>query len=316
MTVTLEDRTILVTGATGQVAFPIARALARSNRVLALGRFAEEEDRERIRGIGAEALRADLAAGDLSAVPGDVDYVLHFAVVRSSTPDFDGDLAMNAEGVGALMAHCREAQAFLHCSTAAVYQAADGEPRSEGDPLGDHHRVMMPTYSLAKIAAEAVVRFAARQWQLPTTIARLGVPYGDQGGWPWYHLMMMKSGVPIPVHERGPNRFPLLHEDDYLRHVPGLLEMADVPATAVNWAGSEDTCIEDWCAYLGELTGLEPKLEASEQALAPLPLDVAKLEARQGPSRVPWREGLRRMVEARNPELLAGAAASGGTGQE
>ncbi|MBW2244244.1 MAG: NAD(P)-dependent oxidoreductase, partial [Deltaproteobacteria bacterium] len=41
----LEDRTILITGATGQVAFPIARELARNNRVLALGRFQKEEDR-------------------------------------------------------------------------------------------------------------------------------------------------------------------------------------------------------------------------------------------------------------------------------
>ncbi|MBW2243669.1 MAG: NAD(P)-dependent oxidoreductase, partial [Deltaproteobacteria bacterium] len=298
-------RTILITGATGQVAFPIARELARNNRVLALGRFQKEEDRARIEGVGAEAVVADLVTGNFSSVPTKLDAVLHFAVARSSQPDFDGDLAMNAEGVGLLMAHCKDARAFLHCSTAGVYQAAEGEPRTEGDPLGDHHRVMMPTYSLAKIAAEAVVRFAARHWKLPTTIARLGVPYGDEGGWPWYHLMMMKSGVPIPVHPDGPNRFPLFHEDDYLRSIEGLLEMASVPATLVNWAGSEDTCIEEWCAYLGELTGLEPKLTAGDQTLAPLPLDVSKLEARVGPSQVSWREGLRRMVEARNPELLA-----------
>lgn len=306
----LEDQTILITGATGQVAFPIARELARSNRVFALGRFQKEEDRARIEAIGAQVVQADLATGDLASVPTRLDVVLHFAVARSAAPDFDADLAMNAEGVGALMAHCRQARAFLHCSTAGVYQAADGEKRAEGDPLGDHHRVMMPTYSLAKIAAEAVVRFAARQWNLPTTIARLGVPYGSQGGWPWYHLMMMKSGVPIPVHESGPNRFPLFHEDDYVRSISGLLEMASLPATLVNWAGSEDTCIEDWCAYLVELTGLEARLTASEQALAPLPLDVSRLESRLGPSRVPWREGLRRMVEARNPELLSGGTSA------
>ncbi|MCP5056664.1 MAG: NAD(P)-dependent oxidoreductase [bacterium] len=302
----MEGRSILITGATGQVAFPIARELARNNRVFALGRFQKAEDRVRIEGLGAQAVVADLVTGDFSSVPTGLDAVLHFAVTRSSTPDFEDDLAMNAEGVGMLMAHCKDARAFLHCSTAGVYQAAEGEPRSEGDPLGDHHRVMMPTYSLAKIAAEAVVRFSARQWKLPTTIARLGVPYGDEGGWPWYHLMMMmKNDVPIPVHPDGPNRFPLFHEEDYVRSLEGLLEMASVPATVVNWAGSEDTCIEDWCAYLGELTGLEPKLTPTDQALAPLPLDVSKLEDRVGRSRVPWREGLRRMVAARNPELLA-----------
>ena len=302
----LKGKTLLVTGATGQVAFPIVRALAPHNRVLAFGRFRKAEERERIAALGAEVVQGDLARGELDAIPEALDAVLHFAVARSGQPDFDGDLAANAEAVGLLMARCRRASAFLHCSTAAVYQAKGGVPASEGDPLGDHHRVMMPTYSICKIAAEAVVRTSARVFGVPTTIARLGVPYGNNGGWPWYHLMMMKTGAPIPVHASGPNRFPLLHEDDYVRHIEGLLALASVPAAIVNWAGSEDTGVEAWCAYLGELTGLEPKLVPSEKALAPLPLDVSRLEAKLGPSRVPWRDGLRRMVEARNPELLRG----------
>ena len=198
----------------------------------------------------------------------------------------------------------RPKRAFIHCSSAAVYQWKNGEPVSEGDPLGDHHRVMMPTYSLCKIAAESVVRFCARQWSTPTTIARLGVPYGDNGGWPWYHLMMMKAGVPIPVHPSGPNRFPLFHEDDLARTLDALVELASVPATLVNWAGSEDTSIEAWCEELARLTGLAPKLDRTAKALAPLPLDVRKLEARAGRSQVAWRDGLRRMLIARNPELL------------
>jgi nucleoside-diphosphate-sugar epimerase len=300
----LNGKTLLVTGATGQVALPIVRALAPHNRVFAFGRFLKAEDRARVAALGAEVVQGDLASGDLDAIPSTLDYVLHFAVARSPKPDFDGDLTANAEAAGLLMAHCHRATAFLHCSTAAVYQAKGGVPASESDPLGDHHRVMMPTYSICKIAAEAVVRSSARVFGVPTTIARLGVPYGNNGGWPWYHLMMMKAGAPVPVHPRGPNRFPLLHEDDYVRHIEGLLALASVPATIVNWAGSEDTSIEAWCAYLGELTGLEPKLEPSEKALESLPLDVSRLEAKLGPSQVPWRDGLRRMVEARNPELL------------
>ena len=295
---------IIVTGATGQVGLPITRALAQDNRVFALGRFKQPEDAAKIEALGAQPVRADLATGGLGDVPTDADYVLNFAVVRSNVPDFEGDLALNAEGAGLLFAHCRPKRGFLHCSSAAVYQWKNGEPVSEGDPLGDHHRVMMPTYSLCKIAAEAVVRFCARQWSVPTTIARLGVPYGNNGGWPWYHLMMMKAGVPIPLHASGPNRFPLLHEDDIVRTLDALFEMASVPATIVNWAGSEQTSIEEWCAELSALTGLAPKFDRTEKTLAPLPLDVRKLEARAGKSRVPWRDGIRRMVEARNPELL------------
>lgn len=300
----LGGRRILVTGATGQVAAPIARQLAADNEVLLLGRFRRPEDEERARALGGVPLRADLA-GDLSQVPRDVDAVLHFAVVKRDASRFDDDLAANAEGAGRLMARCRDARAFLHCSSAAVYQAKGGEPVRESDPLGDHHRRMLPTYSLCKIASEAVVRFAAREFGVPTTIARLGVPYGSAGGgWPFVHLMMMKQGLPIPVHPQGPNRFPLLHEDDYTAHVEPLLAAAGVPATIVNWAGSEDTSIEDWCGLLAELTGLEAKLEPGEAALEPLPLDLDRMHALLGRTRVAWRDGIRRMVEDRAPELL------------
>jgi nucleoside-diphosphate-sugar epimerase len=295
---------IVITGATGQVGLPLTRALARENTVFAVGRFASPEAVRKIEALGARAVRGDLARGDLAAVPTDADLVLHFAVARSREPDFDGDLAMNAEGAGLLFAHCRPKRAFVHCSSAAVYQWKNGEPLREGDPLGDHHRAMMPTYSLCKIAAESVVRFCARRWSTPTTIARLGVPYGDNGGWPWYHLMMMKAGAPIPVHPSGPNRFPLFHEDDQVRTLDALVEAASVPATVLNWAGSEDTSVEAWCDELARLTGLTPKLDRTEKALAPLPLDVRQLEARAGKSRVAWQEGLRRMLAARNPELL------------
>lgn len=296
-----------MTGATGQVAAPIARHLARENEVLLLGRFRRPGDEERARALGGVPVRADLT-GDLSSVPRDVDAVLHFAVAKHGAERFDDDLAANAEGAGRLLAHCRGARAFLHASSAAVYQAKNGVPCREGDPLGDHHRRLLPTYSLCKIASEAVVRFAARETGVPVTIARLGVPYGAAGGWPYVHLRMMEQGLPIPVHPSGRNRFPLLHEDDYVGHVEGLLAAASVPATIVNWAGSEDTCIENWCAWLGELTGLEPKLEPSAAALEPLPLDLERMHALLGPTRVPWREGLRRMVEARAPELLRRAA--------
>ena len=55
-------------------------------------------------------------------LPDDFTYVLNMAVVHSWTPDFDHDLAVNVEGVGLLMAHCKKARAFLQCSSGAVYE--------------------------------------------------------------------------------------------------------------------------------------------------------------------------------------------------
>jgi nucleoside-diphosphate-sugar epimerase len=299
----LSGEKILITGPASQVAFPVARELARGNEVHGLARFSRPADRDRLEAVGVTCVKADLA-DDLTGVPSDFDYVLNFAVVKSADGDFDYDLAANAEGVGRLMHHCRSMKAFLHCSSGGVYQYAGHQSIKESDPLGDNHRTMFPTYSIGKIAAETVVRFAARQWNIPTTIARLSVPYGDNGGWPWFHLMMMKAGQPIPVHPDRPNVYNPIHEDDYVDHVPRLLRIASVPATTLNWGGSEPVSIEEWCGHLGDLTGLEPRFQETEKSFGSLTLDLTQMHKHLGKTRVSWRDGIRRLVEARNPELL------------
>jgi len=297
----LRNEKILVTGPTSQVAFPLARLLAQTNEVYGLARLSRAEDVERLTAIGVKPLKVDLATDRLDAVPDDFSYVLNFAVVKSGK--FAYDLAANAEGAGRLAAHCRRAKAFLHCSSGGVYQYAGHRALREDDPLGDNHRVLFPTYSISKIAAETVVRFSAAQWNLPSVIARFSVPYGDNGGWPLYHLLMMRGGGEIPVHVEQPNLYNLIHEDDYIAQVPKLLAAAGVPAVTVNWGG-EPASIEDWCGHLSHLTGIEARIRPTSEALGSLPLDLTRMHELIGPAQVPWRDGIRRMVQARFPELL------------
>src|SRR5262249_35482955 len=156
-----------------------------------VSRFGRAADRARLEAFGVRCISADLSADALDGVPQDVDVVLHFAVAKSRSNDFEGDLDANGGGTARLQAHCRGAAPFVHLSSTGVYQPAGHHPLRESDPLGDNHRAILPTYSLAKIAAETMARFAARQWGIPTTIARLNVPYGDNGGWPAIHLEWM-----------------------------------------------------------------------------------------------------------------------------
>src|SRR4051794_31138035 len=135
----------------------------------------------------------DIVAGDLSDLPDEVDYVLHFAVVKSQK--WGVDLDGNVGGLALLMERYAGARGFLHCSTTAVYQPDGHTAFTEDSPLGDSHRnYFLPTYSICKIAAEAAARHGARRWNLRTTIARLNVPYGDGWGWPMFHLALMESG--------------------------------------------------------------------------------------------------------------------------
>jgi len=116
--------------------------------------------------------------------------------------------------------------------------------------------------------------------------------------------MMMKVGAPIPVHADAPSSYSPIHEDDYIRMIPALLDQASVPATTLNWGGSETVSIEEWCAYMGELTGLEPEFTSSDQALGSVVADPARMHERIGRTQIAWRDGIRRMLESRNPELL------------
>lgn len=303
----LEGRTIIVTGPTGQVALPVTRALAASNTVIGLARFSDEAERERLEADGVTCIPVNLADGDFRAVPREVDYVLNLAVVKSGR--WEVDLRANAEATGLLMAHCRDATAFLYCSSTGVYQPAGDHLLRETDPLGDNHRAIMPTYSIAKIAAEAVVRTMARQLDLPTTIARLNVPYGDNGGWPNWHLECILADLPIDLLPNDPNLFNPIHEDDIIAGIPALLAAADVPATIVNWGGDEQVGLVEWSEHLGSLVGRTPRFHETQAAIGGVTVDLTRMHELVGPTTVHWRDGLRRMVEARHPELLGAGSA-------
>ena len=301
--VDLNGARILITGPTGQVALPVVAHYAGMAEVHTLARFSTKEDRERMEALGARVIQADLAdAASLRSVPQNFDYVLNFAVVKSG--NFDYDLAANAEGVGNLMSRCRGVKAFLHFSSTAVYQYQGHEPRREDAPLGDNHRAMFPTYSISKIAAESVCRFAAKQFDIPTTIARLSVPYGDNGGWMYFHMLMMQQGIPIDIHPEQPNYYNLLHSDDYIGKIPFLLGAASREVTVTNFGGSQPTSIEQWCEYIGELTGFEPVFNTTESAFGSLCIDTTRMHELIGPTQVDWRDGIRRQLQALAPQVL------------
>ena len=304
MSSALQGATIVVTGVTGQVARPLATTLARDNRVVGAARFSDTAVREELEAAGVECVTVDLAKSDVGNLPPDADYVLNFAVAK--TNDWERDLAANSGGLASLMEHHHAAKAFLHCSSTAVYKPDGHRIFAEDGPLGDNHGVwpFLRTYSICKIAAEGTARWGAARHALPTTIARLSVPYGDNGGWPAIHLHMMRAGHAIPVHVDAPSIYNPLHADDIAAMVPRLLAAASVPAVTVNWGGSEAVSIEEWCTYLGELTRTEARFDPTEQTIDSVQIDTTRMHELAGRTTVPWRDGMRRMVEALHPDLV------------
>ena len=299
---------ILVTGVTGWVAGPLAASLAAGNEVFGAARFKDPDARVALEDMGITPVAIDLRSGNLDVVPGDLDLVLHFAVAK--TDRFDLALKINAEASADLMdaaaGRSDRLQAFFHCSSTGVYQPVGQEPLAESAALGDSHRPMpgMSTYSISKIAAEVLIRYQARRLGVPTVIARLNVPYGDTYGWPLFHVLMMEQGMDIPVHTDAPSSFAPIHADDIAASIPYLLSTAATEASTVNWGGDEVTSVEEWCTYLGELTGLIPTFEPTEATIPAIVPHLRRLHETGFRSSVGWRDGFRRMVAASRPDLL------------
>ena len=292
---------VLVTGATGRVAFPIARELAHRHEVFGLARCSKPGDEARLRDAGIEPIVADVSTVDLATLPPGLTHVFHAAAALGDEArrDWQQTFAVNADTSGRLVAACRGVRGFVYCSTGSQYEYQGGRPLREDDPPGVH----LGVYSLSKIAGEAVVRFVATEHRVPTTIIRIFSTYGPMGGAPADRLDRLLAGKPIRLHPDAPNRYHPIYEDDYVRLGIRALEVGRVPPLTVNWAGSETVSAEDYLAYLGELVGIEPRIRYDPDAPWPIWPDVTLMHEVLGRTEVPWRDGMRRMLEARHPDV-------------
>jgi nucleoside-diphosphate-sugar epimerase len=293
--------TYVITGVTGQVAETVATTLAGEHDVIGLARFTDGPARERLEAAGVSCVPTDLLEATFEGVPtSGVDAVLNFAVTKSQR--WNLDLQANAQAAGLLMGHVRPA-AFLHCSSTGVYDPAGAAVLDERAPLGDNHRPIMPTYSISKIAAEQVVATMCRHLGIPTTIARLNVPYGvgpdgTARGWPAFHIAMMEAGMPIPVDADRPNLFNPIELSDIAATVPALVAAATVPATTVNWAGVQQVSLEEWCEFLADRLGLDVSFEVTEATIGGVTVDTSAMIEICGPTSVDWRDGFAALADA------------------
>lgn len=296
----LEGEKVLVTGATGKIGFPIARALARDNDVWGAARLRDPADRERLTAAGITPVVLDIGAGDFAGLPDDFTYVFH-AAVDPGTQSWTNCVETNAQRSGDLLFHCRAARGFVLCSTGSIYGYQGQRPLRESDPPGVPLR---SNYSFSKVAAEAVCTWISRHHGVPLTIIRICSTYGPAGGAPADRLDAMLAGEPIRLHPDKPNNYNPIYEDDYVELGIRAMEVAGIPPVVVNWAGSETVSVEDYCAYMGELVGAEPIFEYTADAHTPLWPDVTYMHQVLGRTKVPWREGFRRMIAARHPEII------------
>ncbi len=302
----LEGHRILVTGATGQVARPIAETLNESNEVFAAARFSDPQAKQELQALGIQTAYFSMGEEDLSALP-DVEYVIHCGCNTNPKTPEDG-LRQNAEGTGFLMQRYRDAKAFLHMSSSSVYrvEASSSDPISESHALGGYSSYS-PHYAMSKLAAEGLVRFQARQLDLPTIITRLDVAYGSRGhgGVPMVIYEFMKNGIPYQRAESGESHCTPIHENDIVRQVLRLIEKAAVPAPVVNLGGDEVASVEEMIRYVESLTGLKMEIRVGEAASWGMKvLDNTLRKKLGGACEIPWKQGMRSALHKRHPDAI------------
>jgi len=294
------NKKILITGATGQVARPIAEALAEANEVWALGRFGSPGAEDELRAKRIRTWRWDMGRDNLDGLPDDFTHVFHSAVHRGEDGDFDTAIEINTVAAGQLMTHCRRAESFVFVSTGALYARQEIDHLyKETDPL-DGVAHWLPAYPVVKIASEGAVRALAVTLGLRTVIARLNVAYGPfgHGGVPVLLYRQLLTGKPIPIPRKGQNLASLIHTDDLVRQVPLLWQAASVPALVLNWGGDDAVGIQDCLRYIAEITGVEARFEPSDVTRETYAFDPAKRRALIGGCSVGWKDGVRRTIEA------------------
>jgi nucleoside-diphosphate-sugar epimerase len=293
---TLSGRRILVTGASGVVAFPVARELAKTNEVYAVARFSDPTQKRLLEAAGAHPISFDLADPDLSPLPESVDVVINYAVLPPQKNAYE----VNAGAAGRLARRYRDCEAFVHGSTGSLYQYQGERPLREDDPYGLHSSA--ENYAASKIAAEFLLKHLSVDYDLPVVLVRIFSFYGPRGGGVTQRIDQIIRDQPVSVYPGVRNVHTPLYEDDYVEKTIAAAVIAKVGAEVVNVGGTEAVTTQEYCEMAGEILGKEPIFVENSRAW-PIWADTTKMVQMLGPNKVSVRDGVRRTIEAAEERL-------------
>lgn len=258
----LQNEKILITGATGAAARPVARYLARHNEVWGAARFSDPALRKELEEAGVRTVEIDLERNDLEALPQDASLVLHYAYTRRPSGEFGEAIKVNALGAGHVLKHCRHARAALIVSAATLYSWHEDPHHafSESDDIGNVVAPWGPSSPVSKVTLEAIARFCCEAFDLPTTIVRPSVPYGLSVDMLTTLIDAVLEDRPVfAVHD--PQPLSVIHIDDMCEQIGPLIGAASIPATILNWASDEVVSVQQIASMAAERAGRPAKVQ-------------------------------------------------------
>ena len=151
-----------------------------------------------------------------------------------------------------------------------------------------------------------MTRTLSRIHGVPLTIPRLNWSYGrgGNGGLPVSLMNRLKAGTPIAINPDWEMVGGPIHEVDLAEHIEGFYACATVGGTITNWAGDDAVSVEQVVPWLAHVMGVEHSFVHTRESTAyPRATDNSKRVSLVGECQVKWKDGFRRVLAERFPDL-------------
>ena len=291
---------ILVTGVTGTVGAPVAKALAKDNEVWGLARFTDPAKRADIEAAGVVTRAVDIGTGDFSDVLHNFTHFLHLNWMRGGIDLLQEAIRTNIEGPGLLMQHTRKAKATLVASSMIIYSPSADPTHlfTESDCIGNASYAYNATSPYSKAGLEAVARLCARAFDMKVTIARLNTVFAPGKCYATSILGAVLNDQPVRAPHANNVHSPI-HIDDIIAQIEPMLDAASNPAFIVNWGGDDHVSVQEWVRLANEWSGKQASVEVVPSPGAPIAnaSDPTLRASITGPCNMDFRTEYRRLFD-------------------
>lgn len=263
------DGDLLVLGAGGKMGPSLAMlarrafdAAGKSDAVLAVSRFGDDDARRRLEDAGVRTIAADLLEdAELQALP-DAAHVIHMAAMKFGTSGSEHlTWAMNAYLPGRVGERYRDAR-IVAFSSGNVYPLV---PLASTGATEDHPIEPIGEYGQSVLGRERIFAYVSHRYGTRVAAIRLNYAIDLRYGVLVDIATAVRDGAPIDLSMGYVN----VVWQGYANEVTlRALHHASSPPTAINLTGPEIVSVRRLAHWFGERLGREPVLVGEEQPSA------------------------------------------------
>lgn len=224
----IQNKRILVTGATGFIGGRLAERLALEHEVTVVGTGRDLDKVPAVRGAGVDLKYVEITDSKaLKEIVQGQDIIFHL-VAAGGTSTNEVAERVNVWAPSELLRQAQEAgvSRFVHVSSMVVYGVPNGQVMNESNPLDLRQGGL---YGRTKALGDLQLRELAEGLDIELVVIRPGMVYGPRGrSWTINLVKLVKHGVPVILGD-GSGYAQLIYIDNL---IDGLILAATLPKAA------------------------------------------------------------------------------------